>query len=594
MSAPNTYIELTDNDVQAKQPEQCCIPLKPHQLTLLHKCIEIESIPIIKNQQTIATSVGIIGDSVGAGKSYVILSLCCKQFRPDLEKKSYISYGKLMTIICDHKSTETIRDVPVSLIVIPHNLCNQWSKYVETFNPEWKYLMIKTYRGVHQTINFTDYDVIFITNSQYNDFAKLETVRQSRFSKLFFDEPDNINIPGCLQIQANFYWFVTATVDNLRLPTGRYIYNAQIDRYVELTKGLKNSGFIKEVFQSMPSWVTDIIIVKNTDEFVNNSINLPPMTSKIIKCKCSHAINILNNLVDRNVMIALNGNDIKRAIMCLDPGRRCTEDNIVGIFVEKLKVQLHNLALKREYKSQLVYHSDAERNEELNKLDAEKNSIVSKMAMIEERVRSVNMCQICYDVIHQDEKSILDCCVNSFCFRCVSKWLSMNSRCPCCRAEKRINDIIVSTIPENADPITLVAPTIISEPLKTKFENLEELLIPNANKKYMLLSQYDVPFMSILPHLQEKNMKYSLLKGNGNVVNNIIKIYKEGDLDVLLVNPNHYGCGMNLENTTDIIMFHKFDTQMEKQIIGRANRYGRTTSLNVWYLLHENEMDATS
>jgi hypothetical protein len=37
-------------------------------------------------------------------------------------------------------------------------------------------------------------------------------------------------------------------------------------------------------------------------------------------------------------------------------------------------------------------------------------------------------------------------------------------------------------------------------------------------------------------------------------------------------------------------MFHKLDTEMEKQVIGRANRFGRVESLKVWYLLHANEI----
>jgi SNF2 family DNA or RNA helicase len=37
-------------------------------------------------------------------------------------------------------------------------------------------------------------------------------------------------------------------------------------------------------------------------------------------------------------------------------------------------------------------------------------------------------------------------------------------------------------------------------------------------------------------------------------------------------------------------MFHKFDTQLEQQVIGRAYRMGRELPLNVYYLLHENEI----
>jgi SNF2 family DNA or RNA helicase len=45
-----------------------------------------------------------------------------------------------------------------------------------------------------------------------------------------------------------------------------------------------------------------------------------------------------------------------------------------------------------------------------------------------------------------------------------------------------------------------------------------------------------------------------------------------------------YSCGMNLENTTDIIFVHNMDPQREKQVIGRAHRYGRKNALSIWYI----------
>lgn len=90
--------------------------------------------------------------------------------------------------------------------------------------------------------------------------------------------------------------------------------------------------------------------------------------------------------------------------------------------------------------------------------------------------------------------------------------------------------------------------------------------------------------------LNKLKIKYDHIKGNGDQINSIIKRYKSNEIDVLLVNSCNYGSGLNLENTTDIIMFHKMNTQLEKQIIGRAQRLGRKYSLNVYYLLHDNEI----
>ena len=66
--------------------------------------------------------------------------------------------------------------------------------------------------------------------------------------------------------------------------------------------------------------------------------------------------------------------------------------------------------------------------------------------------------------------------------------------------------------------------------------------------------------------------------------------FEMGDLDILLINIYNYGSGMNLQCATDIVMFHKFDKNIEKQVIGRGQRFGRKGSLNIHYLLNKNEI----
>ena len=90
--------------------------------------------------------------------------------------------------------------------------------------------------------------------------------------------------------------------------------------------------------------------------------------------------------------------------------------------------------------------------------------------------------------------------------------------------------------------------------------------------------------------MENLNINYSDLKGNKHRINNTINDYKNGFIKVLLVNIYNYGSGLNLECSTDIIMFHKFDKLIESQVIGRAQRSGRTEPLNIHYLLNENEI----
>ena len=81
--------ELDETSKTMKQPSNIKIKLKPHQLTLLKNCIEFENnriklkdypkinekYPQLQDNDYIKTHIGILGDKVGSGKSYVILSL---------------------------------------------------------------------------------------------------------------------------------------------------------------------------------------------------------------------------------------------------------------------------------------------------------------------------------------------------------------------------------------------------------------------------------------------------------------------------------------------------------------------------------------
>jgi SNF2 family DNA or RNA helicase len=111
-----------------------------------------------------------------------------------------------------------------------------------------------------------------------------------------------------------------------------------------------------------------------------------------------------------------------------------------------------------------------------------------------------------------------------------------------------------------------------------------------SSSKVLIFSSYEMSFQSISNVVQKMGMTSRCLKGNDSQIRSMIKKYKEEDLNVLFINARNFGSGMNLENTTDIVLFHKMDTEIEKQVIGRAQRFGRTCPLKLWYLLHDNEM----
>jgi SNF2 family DNA or RNA helicase len=127
---------------------------------------------------------------------------------------------------------------------------------------------------------------------------------------------------------------------------------------------------------------------------------------------------------------------------------------------------------------------------------------------------------------------------------------------------------------------------------KTKIEFMEYFIRTKINSecKVILCSSYIRIFNDIKHLLNNYNIKYKELDdGNVNSISKSINDYNYGNINVLLLNSNLFGCGLNLQCTSDIVFLHKTESELEKQIIGRAQRIGRKNSLNIWYLMYQNE-----
>jgi hypothetical protein len=79
------------------------------------------------------------------------------------------------------------------------------------------------------------------------------------------------------------------------------------------------------------------------------------------------------------------------------------------------------------------------------------------------------------------------------------------------------------------------------------------------------------------------------MKGSIACISNIIDRYKKGITKVILLNTENFGSGLNLEMTTDIIIYHKLTDGMKEQVVGRGQRIGRSGSLNVHHLEYNGE-----
>ena len=78
-----------------------------------------------------------------------------------------------------------------------------------------------------------------------------------------------------------------------------------------------------------------------------------------------------------------------------------------------------------------------------------------------------------------------------------------------------------------------------------------------------------------------------MLKFEANIkhVIEILRKFKEGKIKVIFLNSKNNGAGINLQEATDIILYHRMNDSFQKQIIGRVNRIGKDNELIVHHLI---------
>jgi SNF2 family DNA or RNA helicase len=607
--------ELTEEHPRHKTPANSKVVLRPHQQTLLARCVQYENEQLylkefeqvahdVSEMDFVRTKVGIIGDRVGSGKSYVILSLLQSNNLSNEIVPVIKSHGFNKVNFFLHDFSQTIT---TNLLVIPHNLSVQWQYYIDNFGTNMKCKMIKlakTLDLLFQTDddvidNLQEYNLIVITSTLYNRLAQVLHDKKVKLQRIIFDEVDSLNIPSCKYVDANFYWLVTASFGNTLYPRGYCMYDRNIGRYIWYATGMRHSGFLKYLLNDLathlPRNMLKTLIVKNSEAYVEASLSLPPMHTNIIKCKTPHTIRVLDGVVDRQVLEHLNADDVQGALNYINSHQKNTEEHIILRVIEKFSRQATNLRLQIQTTNAMMFDVETERETELSRLSSQLNAIQHKIDTITERISSSNMCTICYDDIQQ--KVIVPCCQNAFCFKCISLWITHKHPCPLCKSTLGLGDIFVVDNNASTSSVEVTCEELTESEQYDKLENLEKLLQgmiteqDNNDKRILIFTAYDNVFTNIVGVLNKVKITFEYLKGNGNQVNAIVERYKKGITNVLLINPRQYGSGLCLENTTDMIMFHKFDTEIEKQVIGRAQRYGRKDPLSLYYLLYTNEIE---
>ena len=333
------------------------------------------------------------------------------------------------------------------------------------------------------------------------------------------------------------------------------------------------------------------MIFRNEQANIDLSIKLPTPYTRVLKVRTSNVLNVLNGIVPSNILEAIAAGDAKSAMDQLSL-ERTDEDNIISVVNKHLNTELESLMHELESKKIRTYSTPKAKQEALEKVDEKIKEVKKKIQDVKDRIFKDNIDPITYDEIITPV--ISKCCQNKFEFASLTEWLLKTKQaCPMCRKAMSPKDLVILDN-KNGKQEVLAPQEIMSK--DGIFNDKQSALDYVLNKKIkkgarILISSGPTGNFSEIQAVANKNkMTVRQLTGNILTKNKILDDFKKGSLNILYLPAYESGSGLNLIEVSDMILWHKMPNGIEEQVIGRCQRLGRTTPLNLYKIYFENEL----
>lgn len=606
-----------------EQPTELRVPLRNHQKAILYE-MERREVELSKGMDMSGAKVysrfGFLGDSVGVGKSLMVLGHIARlkglQPIPTIPILDSHSTSQMYTLT-DHSYRQNLREVGC-LIVVPHTLYRQWQTYIKD-QTTLNFLGIQTKKildAENIATKIQEADVVLVSNTLYGNLQQIAKERNFLWKRVFYDEADTLHIPSTrLAPETRFSWLISASWPNLLFPNqsiyitanmlneilNQPLYNIQTELKQMLRSALTNSqhgiysyirhyivsaSFFRE-FVHTNSPLRGRLVLRCSDDFVKESITLPPITIRNVTCRPSILQQVVAHAIPNQVRSLLHAGDVQGALEQL--GVKAEEPmSLVKAVSENRVKELDRLKKTYDFKASLEYATPQAKENALKSLKEKMNSLEEQIKQLKERIENYKeeMCPICFD--EPQNPTLTPCCSRIFCAGCILTSLTRQPSCPLCRANIHaggLRNLATAPVAKNE----IIDPTAGPQHLK-KNEQLLELLKEKPDGKFLVFSRYDNPFLQIATEIEGMNISVKQVKGNKDVIAATLKSFETGKTKVLLLNSLEAGAGMNITAASDVVLLHAMTHEEEKQILGRAYRLGRKDPLYVTRLLHPEEL----
>jgi len=502
--------------------------------------------------QAINGKVGVVGDGAGTGKTLSILAYLASQVAtfPRItceltNNSSKYFFSHELYKLSDASST--------NLIIVPHCLFGQWRQEI-TQHTTIPYVAVETKRNIRGTDlaqNMINSSFVLTTNKCYKNVQEYAEQHGIQWNNVIIDEASSIYISSSdPPLKFQFLWLVTnnwiplifknpsIVKSNLYFLRDRVQLNPELERWlldnmnIHYEGQLISSSFLKDY---LPFYHINrgSIVVRNSVETLNQSINLPIIESNILQCKYNTTLNsLISYYLARNIDPNISSLKIPSLFQSLGVEFKKVDDYILNFPIVK-----HNLIRRK----------------------------------VEE-----NECVICLE--KAEYTTIVNCCFNTYCGKCLLKNMILTHKCPTCRDSLGIENICC--LEALSDDKKIIG--------KNKTEACLDILQKNKTGKFIIYSAFDNIYYQLFEEIDKLGLKAERIESNLFSLLKTVKNFQDGKTNIIFVSNVDLIRGLSLGTTSHLIFYHELPVcELKQVLIHSAQRIGRKQPLKVIHLNSE-------
>lgn len=544
--------------IAGKTPPQASViktQLFPHQAALvngMHIYRDKMTRGFLVGDEAINGKIGIVGDSIGTGKTLSILAYLASQVAtfPRITCELTNNSSKYFF---SHKLYQLSDASSTNLIIVPHSLFGQWRQEIG-LHTTMPYVAIETKRNIRGTDlaqSMVNSNFVLTTNKCYKYLQEYAEQNRIQWNNVIIDEASSIYISSSdPPLKFQFLWLVTnnwlplifknASIvkTNLYYLRDRLILNPELERWlldninIHYEGQLVSSSFFKDY---LPFYHQNrgSIVLRNSSELINRSLGLPNIMSEIFQCRPNISLNsLISYYAARNF-----------------------EPNIVSSKIPNLFQSL---------------------NVEFKNLDAYlENQPANKHNLIRRKVEE-GECVICLE--HAEYPTVVNCCYNMYCARCLLKNMIINHKCPTCREALTTENLCC--LKELTEEERILS--------KNKTEVCLDILSKNKTGKFIIYSSFDNIYYQLFEEIDKLGLKAERIESSLFSLLKTVKNFQEGRTNILFVSNVDLIRGVSLTSTSHLIFYHELPVfELKQVLVHSAQRIGRKQPLKIIHLNSE-------